>query len=58
MSFAGNTGTPTQVVDVNSYEQLPLNDTTAALLSIHPAGNPTVVRHDQGDPRTQACRGC
>ena len=47
MSFPGNTGTPTQVVDVNTYEELPLNETTAALLSIHPADNPTVVHHDQ-----------
>jgi hypothetical protein len=47
VNFPGNTGTPTQVVDVNVYEQLPLNQSTAALLSIHPAGNPTVVHHDQ-----------
>jgi hypothetical protein len=47
MNFRGNTGTPTQVVDVNTYEALPLNETSAALLSIHPAGNPTVVHHDQ-----------
>jgi hypothetical protein len=47
MSFRGNTGAPTLIVDVNTYEALPLNETTAALLSIHPAGNPTVVHHDQ-----------
>jgi hypothetical protein len=47
MSFRGNTGTPTLIIDVNTYEALPLNETTAALLSIHPAGNPTVVHHDQ-----------
>ncbi len=44
-SFPGNTGTPTQVVEVNTYEQLPLNETTASLLSIHPAGNPLVTHH-------------
>jgi hypothetical protein len=44
MRFPGNTGTPTQVVEVNTYEQLPLNETTLALLSIHPAGSPVVVR--------------
>jgi hypothetical protein len=47
MSFPGNAGTPTEVWEVNTYEALPLNETTAALLSIHPAGNPTVVHHDQ-----------
>ncbi len=46
MSFQGNTGTPTQVVEVNTYEQLPLNETTASLLSIHPAGNPMVIHHE------------
>ncbi|HXQ00836.1 MAG TPA: hypothetical protein VN845_12340 [Solirubrobacteraceae bacterium] len=45
MSFQGNTGTPTQVVEVNTYEQLPLNETTVSLLSIHPAGNPLVTHH-------------
>jgi hypothetical protein len=44
VSFPGNTGTPTQVVDVNTYEELPLNETTAALLSIHTTGNPAVHR--------------
>jgi hypothetical protein len=44
VSFAGNTGTPTQVVDVNTYEELPLNETTAVLLSVHPTGNPAVHR--------------
>jgi hypothetical protein len=47
MSFPGNTGTPTQVVEVDTYEQLPLDDQTASLLSIHPAGNPTVTRHSE-----------
>jgi hypothetical protein len=47
MSFPGNTGTPTQVVEVNAYEQLPLNETTVSLLSIHPAGSPIVIHHDQ-----------
>jgi hypothetical protein len=42
--LAGNTGTPTQVVEVDTYEQLPLNETTLALLSIHPAASPVVVR--------------
>jgi hypothetical protein len=44
MRFPGNTGTPTQVVEVDTYEQLPLNETTLALLSIHPAARPVVVR--------------
>jgi hypothetical protein len=48
MSFAGNSGTPTQVVDVSTYEELPLDETTAALLSIRPTGNPIVVHHDRG----------
>ena len=43
--FPGNTGTPTQIVEIDSYEQLPLTGATAALLSIHPLGNPTVSRH-------------
>jgi hypothetical protein len=47
MSFPGNTGTPTQIVEVNTYEQLPLNETTATLLSIHPAGNPIVIHNDE-----------
>jgi hypothetical protein len=42
--FPGNTGTPTQVVEVDAYEQLPLNETTLALLSIHPAASPVVSR--------------
>jgi hypothetical protein len=46
VSFPGNTGTPTQVVDVNAYEQLPLNETTSSLLSIHPAGDPTEIHDD------------
>jgi hypothetical protein len=49
MTFSGNAGTPTEVVEVNTYEQLPLNEATAALLSIHPTGSPTVVHHDQED---------
>jgi len=47
VSFRGNAGTPTEVVEVNTYEQVPLNATTAALLSIRPTGNPTVVGHDR-----------
>ena len=43
-STPGNTGTLTAVVDVNTYEVLPLNGTTAPLLSVHPTGNPTVHR--------------
>jgi hypothetical protein len=45
LSYRGNTGTPTQVVDVNTYEQLPLNEATAVLLSIHPVGSPTTIIH-------------
>src|ERR1700733_3818614 len=44
-NFPGNAGTPSEVVEVNTYEQLPLNEATAALLSIHPTGSPTVVHH-------------
>jgi|ERR1035441_1649471 hypothetical protein len=46
-SFSGNTGTPTQIVEVNTYEQLQLNAITAGLLSIQPSGNPTVVYRGQ-----------
>lgn len=56
MRFPGNTGTPTQVVEVDTYEQLPLNETTLSLLSIHPAGSPVVVRHDQA-PSSQEPAG-
>src|ERR1700722_4150713 len=44
-SFRGNTGVPTVVVDVDTYEDLQLNGSNASLLSIHPTGNPTVERH-------------
>jgi hypothetical protein len=56
MSFPGNTGTPTQVVDVNTYEELPLNETTAALLSIYPVGNPTVTVHHDQNTNAQSAR--
>jgi hypothetical protein len=48
MSFPGNTGIPTLVVDVTAYEQLPFNQATAPLLRIHPTGSPTVERHRAG----------
>jgi len=48
MNFPGNTGVPTQVVDVNIYELLPLNERTTRLLSIHPVGSPTIERHQAG----------
>jgi hypothetical protein len=41
----GNAGTLTEITDVTTYEQLPLDETTTALLSIKTAGNP-VIRHD------------
>jgi hypothetical protein len=41
MRTRGNTGILTAVIDVNTYEELPLNENTASLLSIHPTGNPT-----------------
>jgi hypothetical protein len=47
VSFPGNTGTPTQIVEVNAYEQLPLDDATASLLSIHPAGSPIITHHHE-----------
>jgi hypothetical protein len=51
VSFPENTGTPTQIVDVNTYERLPLNESTIAQLSIHPAGSPTVERHEANEPQ-------
>jgi len=50
MRFPGNTGVPTQVVDVNTYQLLTLNETTARLLSIHPTGSPTIERHQAREP--------
>jgi hypothetical protein len=46
MRMRGNPGNLTTVVDVNTYEVLPLNDSTESLLSVKPRGNAT-VRHDQ-----------
>jgi hypothetical protein len=40
----GNIGTLTEVTDVSAYEQLPLGESTVALLSIKTTGNP-VIRH-------------
>jgi hypothetical protein len=40
----GNTGTLTEVTDVTTYEQLPLNESTTALLGIKTTGNP-IVHH-------------
>jgi hypothetical protein len=56
VSFPGNTGVPTQVVDVNTYELLPLNESTTRLLSIHPTGSPTIERHQAGEPEASAAR--
>jgi hypothetical protein len=39
--------TPVEVIDVDTYELIPLNSTTASLLTIKPAGKPT-VRHYRG----------
>ena len=43
-SIPGNSGTPTDVIDVNAYEELPLNEATASLLSIRVSGSPTIHR--------------
>ena len=43
-SIPGNSGTPTDVVDVNAYEELTLNEATASLLSIRVSGSPTIHR--------------
>ena len=51
MSFPDNTGTPTQIVDVNRYEALPLNPTTATLLSIHPDRDAAIVVHHRSGTR-------
>jgi hypothetical protein len=40
----GNTGTLTEVTDITAYEQLPLNDSTTALLGIKTTGNP-IIHH-------------
>jgi hypothetical protein len=37
-------GTPVIVLDVDSYQLLPLNSSTASLLTVQPTGNPTVHR--------------
>jgi len=47
MSTPGNTGILTAVIDVNTYEELPLNEDTASLLIIKPTGNPTVHHRGQ-----------
>jgi hypothetical protein len=54
-STPGNTGVLTAVVEVNTYEALPLNESTTSLLSIHPTGNPTVY-HDQNTNAQSARR--
>jgi hypothetical protein len=40
----GNTGTLTEVTNVTTYEQLPLNETTTGLLALKTTGMP-VIRH-------------
>jgi hypothetical protein len=52
----GNSGTPTQIIDVNTYEELPLNETTASLLSIHTSGNPTISSHQAAEPEPITAR--
>jgi len=37
-------GVPVIVLDIDSYQRLPLNSSTASLLKIQPIGNPTVYR--------------
>jgi hypothetical protein len=59
VSVPGNSGTLTQVVDVNTYKEIPLNESTASLLSIQPLGNPTVSRTQVGEstePTAQSAR--
>lgn len=56
MSFRGNAGTPTLVVDVNAYEALPLNETTTTLLTIQPTGSPTVTVHRDQNTSAQSAR--
>jgi hypothetical protein len=56
MSFPENTGVPTQVVDVNTYELLPLDASSTPLLSIHPTGSPTVEHHQAVEPEGSAAR--
>jgi hypothetical protein len=41
-SIPGNAGTLTVVVDVDTYEELPLDETTDSLLSVKVTGNPTI----------------
>jgi hypothetical protein len=41
-------GTPVIVLDVDSYQRLPLNSSTAALLKIQTAGHPAVQRRRAG----------
>jgi hypothetical protein len=41
-------GVPLIVLDVDSYELLPLNGSTVPLLTIRPAGNPTIHRYRAG----------
>jgi len=43
-SIPGNSGTPTDVVEVSRYEELPLNEATASLLSIRVSRSPTIHR--------------
>jgi hypothetical protein len=40
----GNPGTLTEVTEISTYEQLPLNESTAGLLSLKTSGTP-VIRH-------------
>ncbi len=37
-------GAPVIIVDIDAYQRLPLNSSTASLLQIQPTGNPTVHR--------------
>jgi hypothetical protein len=57
ISTPGNTGILTTVVDVNTYEELPLNESTASLLSIQPTGNPTVHHYQRSTRARHAPRG-
>lgn len=53
----GNAGTLTEITDVTTSEQLPLNETTTGLLSLKTSGNP-IVRHavNQLEKRRDALR--
>jgi hypothetical protein len=44
-SIPGNAGIPTAVIDVGTYEELPLDQASEALLSIRPTSSPTVHRY-------------